>query len=88
MLPAALPDIVTGARIAASNSWMALIVSEMVGAPNGLGFQVGYAQELGNATLVLAWILFIGVCGYALDQSLQALQARLTPWTAGLKVGE
>ena len=88
ILPGAIPDIVTGARIAASNSWMALIVAELIGAPNGLGFSVGYAQELGNATLVLAWIVYIGVCGYVLDTTLHSLQRRLTPWRVGLKVGE
>jgi len=87
ILPAAVPDIMTGARIAASNSWMALIVAELIGAPNGLGFAVGYAQELGNATLVLAWITYIGLCGYALDTTLDWLQGRLTPWRVGLKVG-
>ncbi|HWU38562.1 MAG TPA: ABC transporter permease [Candidatus Acidoferrum sp.] len=87
VLPAVVPDIMTGARIAASNSWMALIVAELIGAPNGLGFSVGYAQELGNATLVLAWIIYIGVCGYVLDTTLHWLQGRLTPWRVGLKVG-
>jgi ABC-type nitrate/sulfonate/bicarbonate transport system permease component len=88
ILPGAVPDIMTGARVAASNSWMALIVAELIGAPNGLGFSVGYAQELGNATLVLAWIVYIGVCGYVLDTTLHWLQGRLTPWRVGLKVGE
>jgi len=87
VLPAVVPDIMTGARIAASNSWMALIVAELIGAPNGLGFSVGYAQELGNATLVLAWIIYVGVCGYVLDTTLHWLQGRLTPWRVGLKVG-
>ncbi len=87
ILPAAVRDIMTGARIAASNSWMALIVAELVGAPNGIGFSVGYAQELGNATLVLAWIVYIGICGYTLDTTLHWLQQRLTPWRVGLKVG-
>ncbi len=87
ILPAAVPDIMTGARIAASNAWMALIVAELIGAPDGLGFSVGYAQELGNATLVLAWIVYIGICGYVLDATLHWLQGRLTPWRVGLKVG-
>lgn len=87
ILPAAVPDILTGARIAASNSWMALIVAELIGAPNGLGFAIGYAQELGNAKLVLAWILFVGLAGYVLDVALQSLQRKLTPWQVGLKVG-
>jgi ABC-type nitrate/sulfonate/bicarbonate transport system permease component len=86
ILPAAVPDIITGARIAASNAWMALIVAELVGAPNGLGFAVGNAQEL-SMTKVLAWIVYIGVCGYVLDTTLQVVQAKLTPWRAGLKVG-
>ena len=88
VLPASVPDILTGARIAASNSWMALIVAELIGAPNGMGFAIGYAQELGNATLVLVWILYVGVTGYLLDAILQALQRWLTPWTKGLKLNE
>jgi ABC-type nitrate/sulfonate/bicarbonate transport system permease component len=87
ILPATVPDIITGARIAASNAWMALIVSELVGAPNGLGFAVGSAQEL-SMTQVLAWIVYIGICGYALDSALQWIQVKLTPWRVGLKVGD
>ena len=87
ILPAALPNIITGARIAFSVSWMALIVAELVGAPNGVGYAIGFAQELGRATLVLAWIVYIGIFGYLIDVALRWLQARLTPWAVGLKVG-
>lgn len=87
VLPGSIPDIVTGARIAASTAWMALIVAELIGAPSGLGYNIGFAQGLGNATLVLAWIVYVGISGYLLDASLRSLQARLTPWRVGLKVG-
>ena len=87
IFPAALPNIVTGARIAFSVSWMALIVAELVGAPNGVGYAIGFAQELGRATLVLAWIVYIGIFGYLIDVALRWVQARLTPWAVGLKVG-
>ncbi len=87
ILPAALPDIVTGARIGFSVSWMALIVAELVGAPNGVGYAIGFAQELGRATLALAWIVYVGIFGYLFDAALRWVQARLTPWAVGLKVG-
>ncbi len=87
ILPAALPDIVTGARIGFSVSWMALIVAELVGAPNGVGYAIGFAQELGRATLALAWIVYVGIVGYLFDAALRWVQARLTPWAVGLKVG-
>lgn len=87
-IPASIPDIITGARIAITNSWMALIVSELVGTPNGVGFAVGNSQEIGNATLVLAWITIIGLCGYLLDTILERVEVRLTPWRTGLKVGD
>jgi ABC-type nitrate/sulfonate/bicarbonate transport system permease component len=87
IIPAALPSIITGARIAFSVSWMALIVAELVGAPNGVGYAIGFAQELGRATLVLAWIVYIGIFGYLIDVALRWVQTMLTPWAAGLKVG-
>jgi len=88
MLPAAVPDILTGARVAASNSWMAVIVAELIGAPDGLGYSIGFAQELGKASLVLAWVVYVGIFGYFLDLVLQVVQTGLTPWMKGLKVGE
>jgi ABC-type nitrate/sulfonate/bicarbonate transport system permease component len=87
ILPAALPDITTGARIAFSTAWMALIVAELVGATNGIGHAIGFAQQLGRPTLVLAWIVYVGIFGYLIDALLRWTQRRLTPWTAGFRAG-
>lgn len=80
VLPAALPGILVGARLAAGNAWMAMVAAELIGAPSGLGFAVEWYRELLMTPKVLAFIFLIGFLGYLVDRVLRACQRRLTPW--------
>ncbi|HKW85607.1 MAG TPA: ABC transporter permease [Nitrospiraceae bacterium] len=80
--PAALPVIVTGARIGLGNAWAAIIVAELVGSPSGLGFAIERARQLLRTDAVLAWIAYIGLLGYGVDATMRWLARRVT-WHAG-----
>lgn len=86
ILPSAVPSILTGARLGAVISLLALIAAEFVGAPSGLGFAISYYGSLFRTSEMVAFIATLAVLGYLMDAGLRLLQRRLTPWAAGLVV--
>jgi ABC-type nitrate/sulfonate/bicarbonate transport system permease component len=82
VLPAALPTIMVGIRIAFAGAWAAIIAAELIGAPSGLGFAIEWYRELLMSPKVFAYIIAVAVVGYACDLVLRFVQRRLTPWTA------
>jgi len=81
VLPASLPYLLTGARIALGLAWMSIIAAELLGAPSGLGFSIQYARMLQQTPRMLAWILWVGAAGYMLDAAMLTLVARFAPWS-------
>jgi ABC-type nitrate/sulfonate/bicarbonate transport system permease component len=86
IFPSAVPSILTGARLGAVISLLALIAAEFVGAPSGLGFAISYYGSLFRTSEMVAFIATLAVLGYLMDAGLRLLQRRLTPWAAGLVV--
>ncbi|WP_042958806.1 ABC transporter permease subunit, partial [Burkholderia pseudomallei] len=82
VLPSALPDILTGVRIALGAGWSTLVAAELIAATRGLGFMVYSASRFLVTDVVIAGILVIGAIALALEIGLRALQRRLTPWRA------
>lgn len=80
ILPAALPGILVGARLAAGAGWMSMVAAELIGAPSGLGFAVEWYRELLMTPKVLAFIVLIGLMGYLFDRALRLLQRSVTGW--------
>lgn len=85
MLPAALPGILVGARLAAGAGWMSMIAAELIGAPSGLGFAVEWYRELLMTSKMLAVVVSIGILGYAIDRILRAVQHRMAPWAPAVR---
>ena len=87
-LPAALPSIVAGLRIAVSIGLVMVVIAEFVGAGNdGLGHYIFLQQSLFNASAVYSGILFLGLLGYALNQLFLLVERRVLFWHDG-SVGE
>ncbi len=78
--PAALPDILTGMRIAIGFGWTTLVAAEMVAATAGLGFMVLSASKFMVTDVVIMGILVIGALALAFDMLMRWLEARLVPW--------
>lgn len=79
-LPAGLPTIFAGLRIAFGNGWMALIGAELVGASTGLGFLIIRGQENLSAAIIIVGMVTIGITGLVLDALLAAFSRRALPW--------
>ncbi|MFO1272689.1 MAG: ABC transporter permease [Rubrivivax sp.] len=83
IVPAALPTVMVGLRLAFAGAWAAIVAAELIGAPSGLGFAIEWNRQLLMTPKVFAFILVIGVVGYLCDVALRTLQRRLTPWAEG-----
>jgi NitT/TauT family transport system permease protein len=68
ILPATLPHIVTGLRIALGIAWLVVVAAEMIAANSGLGYLIIDARNAGRRyDLVVAGMVLIGVIGWLLD---------------------
>jgi ABC-type nitrate/sulfonate/bicarbonate transport system permease component len=85
VLPSSLPRILTGVRLGATASVLALIASELVGAPEGLGFAIQWFGGILDTPSMLAYIAAVSALGFLADILLRALQRRVTPWATDVK---
>ena len=74
LFPAALPQILTGLRLALGISWVVVVAAEMLGVSSGLGFQVNDARNNLRYDLVVAAMVVIGVIGIGLDALMRGLE--------------
>lgn len=82
MIPAALPQLFTGMKLAAPAAVTAAILVEMLGANNGIGIKVLGALYYGANSALLFWASVIlasllGILGYVV---LVVLERLLLPW--------
>jgi sulfonate transport system permease protein len=77
VLPAAVPTLATGVRLAFTKAWLALVVVELVASSEGLGYLIVYGRQLFQLDLVMASVVIVGAIGFAINRLLDALEARL-----------
>ena len=75
VFPAALPQILIGARIALGIAWLVVVAGEMIAVDSGLGYLVIDSRNSGKRyDLVVAAMLMIGIIGLALDFGFRRLE--------------
>lgn len=72
-IPAVLPQIVNGMRVAVGLAWVVLVPAEMLGVTNGLGYWLLNTRDRLAYSELMAVILAIGLIGLALDTAIRAL---------------
>ena len=80
ILPASIPTMFTGIRLAGTGAILVLIAAEMVGAKEGLGYLITYSQYNFMIPEMYAGILTISILGLVINSSLLALERRLSRW--------
>ncbi|WP_442968366.1 ABC transporter permease subunit [Pseudorhodoferax sp.] len=80
ILPAALPEILVGMRIAIGFGWTTLVAAEMVAANVGLGQMVLNASNFLRTDIVIMGIIVIGVVAFLFDLFMRWVERRLVPW--------
>lgn len=81
VLPASLPAIFSGLRIAHGFAWILIVVGEMTGVPTGLGSVIMDGRTLSRTDLVVTGMIVIGVCGFITDRIIVMLSNRLLRWS-------
>jgi NitT/TauT family transport system permease protein len=68
VFPAALPQILTGLRLALGIAWLVVVAAEMIAVNSGLGYLIIDARNAGKRyDLVVAGMAMIGLIGLGLD---------------------
>jgi len=80
VLPAALPQIMTGLQVALPLTLIVAVVAEMLMGGYGLGGAMMTASRFANSTSVFAGIVEIAVVGYALVKAMSLIRRRLLIW--------
>src|SRR5262245_21168269 len=76
IVPAALPTVMVGFRLAFAGAWAAIIAAELIGSPSGLGFAIEWYRQLLMSPKVYGFLAMIGVVGYLCDVGLRSLQRK------------
>ena len=81
VLPAAMPSIFNGLRLAHGTAWFLIVVGEMTGVQEGLGAAIMDGRMLSRTDVVIAGMVVIGFTGFVTDRLLVALNNRLLQWS-------
>ena len=80
IIPASLPFVFAGLRVATSTAFLLIVASELIAANDGLGYLIMFAERSFDPALMWCGILVIAGMGFTVDRLLLALGARLFVW--------
>jgi NitT/TauT family transport system permease protein len=76
IIPAVIPDMLTGLRISLGVCWIVLVPAEMLGVSSGLGYYILDTRDRFDYGELMAVILIVGILGFLSDTVLAILQRR------------
>jgi nitrate/nitrite transport system permease protein len=80
VIPATVPYVFTGLRIAVGLAWLAIVAAEMLKADGGIGYFIWDAYNAGgdgSSSQIILAILYVGLVGLALDRLVAWLGRRV-----------
>jgi len=80
VLPSALPEILTGIRIALGVGWGTLVAAELIAANRGIGFMIMSASHFLATDAVFVGIGVIALCAFSFTLGMRLLEGWLVPW--------
>lgn len=80
VLPAALPKIFAGLRISLSIGLILMVISELVGATNGIGYQLSQSRSTFDYPNMWAIVVLLGILGYVFNAVLLRVEHRVLRW--------
>jgi ABC-type nitrate/sulfonate/bicarbonate transport system permease component len=85
VIPAALPKVFAGMRIALAISVILMVVSELVASTDGIGHQISEAQTLFKLRDMWAGIILLAILGLSLNGLFSLLEKRVLHWHRGAR---
>ncbi|MBK1783709.1 ABC transporter permease [Prauserella cavernicola] len=80
LIPAALPTLLLGLRFALGLGWIAVIVSETIGADSGIGYLMAQARQFVRTDVMLVCLCLYALLGLLTDFVVRGLERRLLAW--------
>lgn len=77
IVPAALPQIMAGVRIALSKAWLSVVFAELFAASAGLGYLMNAGRMYFQMEVVMCAAIVAGLLGYGTDLVFARLERRL-----------
>ncbi|MDO7882022.1 ABC transporter permease [Antiquaquibacter soli] len=76
-LPAVVPSVVSGLRLALAQSWLFLVAAELIASSMGLGFRLLDSQQNGRIDRMFLVIILLGILGKTTDALIGLLERYL-----------
>jgi ABC-type nitrate/sulfonate/bicarbonate transport system permease component len=80
ILPAALPEMLTGIRLGIALSFFVIVISEFIGAEQGLGYLINDGRNFFLVPQMLGAAMLLGLLGYAGNALVRLAERRLLRW--------
>jgi ABC-type nitrate/sulfonate/bicarbonate transport system permease component len=80
ILPAALPEILTGFRLGVALSFFVIVISEFIGAEHGLGYLINDGRNFFLVPQMLGAAVLLGLLGYAGNGLVRLVERRVLRW--------
>lgn len=81
-LPAVVPSVMSGLRLALAQSWLFLVAAELIASSMGLGWMLNDSQTNGRVDRILLAIVLLALLGTITNAVLGFIERRLlTRWT-------
>lgn len=80
IIPGSAPLIMDNSRLCFGWAWTYLIIAELLGAENGMGYAIIRAQRYLATDKIFAYIITIGIIGVLIDRSIYMIKNKLFKW--------
>jgi ABC-type nitrate/sulfonate/bicarbonate transport system permease component len=80
ILPAALPEILTGLRLGVALSFFVIVISEFIGAEHGLGYLINDGRNFFLVPQMLGAAIVLGLLGYTGNALVRLVERRVLRW--------
>lgn len=80
VLPAALPNILLGVRLSLGAAWLGLVVAELMGSSEGVGYLIMDARQFSQTAIVFVGIVIFALVGKATDSLVRFFEKRWLKW--------
>jgi ABC-type nitrate/sulfonate/bicarbonate transport system permease component len=80
ILPAALPEMLTGIRLGIALSFFVIVIAEFIGAESGLGYLINDGRNFFLVPQMLGAAVLLGLLGYAGNALVRLAERRFLRW--------
>ncbi|HUK60051.1 MAG TPA: ABC transporter permease [Stellaceae bacterium] len=81
VLPAALPYIISGMRLAVARVLIMVVVAELYASTAGVGYLIFQAGAGYDTSMIFVGVVILAAAGVLMNAGLRALERRVAPWT-------